>query len=271
MSQEITTSTLSEQMQWSKAVANAGILPAAYQGKPADVLVAVGFGASMGLSPSESLYRINVIQGKPTMSAELIAAQVRKAGHKLRIKKDEQAQSVTVQIVRADDPDWPFEVTRDKAWAASMGLANKENYRKQPMTMLTWRAISACAREACPEALFGVAYTPDEMHDLDHMQPATDEVTVENIEVTDEPQVTIHVDKATPQQAEKINSLLKKAGVTSIDEAEYVFNYLLHQNGIKDAKQLDRVDANALLSAPQVLLKRTAAALEEMRNVLKES
>ena len=162
---------LSEQVQYANAVARAGLLPQAYRNKPADIIVAMGLGQSMGLSPMESVYRINVIQGKPTASAELIAAQVRKAGHKLRLKKDEARQSVTCTIIRADDPDAPFSVTRDRRWAEQMGLIGKDNYKKQPMTMLTWRAITACAREACPEALYGVAYTPDEMHDMDP-QPA---------------------------------------------------------------------------------------------------
>lgn len=271
MSSELTTTSgnsLAEQMQWCKAASVAGILPAAYKGKPADMLVAVGFGQSMGLSPSESLYRINVIQGKPTMSAELISAQVRKAGHKLRIKKDEKNQSVTVQIVRADDPEWPFEVTRDKKWAAEMGLSGKDNYKKQPMTMLTWRAITACAREACPEALFGVAYTPDEMHDLDTM-PSDDEVTVTEVITNEEPvdavaEPVIHVDKATSAQAEKITHIMQDAGVSSRDQAEYVFKQLVNCEGLTDAKQLNRSDAEMLLSVPSLLRQRTQNALTAM-------
>ena len=158
--------TLAEQVSYAQSVAKAGILPQAYRNRPADIIVAMGLGQSMGLSPMESVYRINVIQGKPTASAELIASQVRKAGHKLRIRKDEKKMSATCTIVRADDPDYPFTVTRDKAWADQMGLSGKDNYNKQPLTMLTWRAVTACAREACPEALYGVAYTPDEMEDI---------------------------------------------------------------------------------------------------------
>lgn len=178
--------SLNEQIELAKALAPSDIIPAAYRGKPANIVVAMEFGQSMGLSPAESLYRINVIQGKPTMSAELVAAQVRKAGHKLRIEKDEQHTSVTCTIVRSDDPKYPFRVTRDAEWAKQMGLTNKDNYRKQPLTMLTWRAITACAREACPEALFGVAYTPDEMRDMDaSATPVAAEVSVEPGATTD--------------------------------------------------------------------------------------
>lgn len=171
--------TLSEQVDYANSVAKAGILPQAYRNRPADIVVAMGLGQSMGLSPMESVYRINVIQGKPTASAELIASQVRKAGHKLRIRKDEKKMSATCTIVRADDPDYPFTVTRDKAWADRMGLSGKDNYKRQPLTMLTWRAVTACAREACPEALYGVAYTPDEMEDMPRSHAPAEPVRVE--------------------------------------------------------------------------------------------
>ena len=160
------TTELAQQMDYAKAVASGDLLPQAYRGKPANVLLAIGLGQSMGLSPAESLYRIDVIQGKPTASAELIAANVRKAGHKLRVRVDDQAISATATIIRADDPDYEHTVTRDQAWAKQMGLLNKDNYKKQPTTMLQWRAITAVARQACPEALYGVAYTPDEMFDM---------------------------------------------------------------------------------------------------------
>lgn len=155
--------TLAEQMQYANTISKGSLVPKAYQGSPANILIAMDFGRSMGLSPAESLYRITVINGKPTASAELIAANVRRAGHKLRVKKDEQAKKATVEIVRADDPDYTFSVTWDMAKAQQAQLSGKENWKKYPMAMLTARAITECARDACPEALFGVVYTGEEM------------------------------------------------------------------------------------------------------------
>lgn len=170
-----TTSDLPAQIEFARMVtvqperangAGQSILPESYRGNPANVLIAVGLGSAMGLSYAESLYRIAVIKGKPSAAAELIASNVRKAGHKLRIKVTEAPPSATCTIIRADDPDEPTTITRDMAWAARMGLANEPNYKKQPATMLSYRAITACARLACPEALYGVSYTPDEAYDL---------------------------------------------------------------------------------------------------------
>ena len=165
--------TMAEQMQWSQIVTEGDLVPQAYRGKPANALVAIGLGQAMGLAPAESLYRIDVIQGKPTASAELIASNVRKAGHKLRVEVDEQAKSVRATIWRADDPEYPHTVVRDMAWAQQMGLSSKDNYKKQPVTMLQWRAISAVARLACSEALYGVTYTPDEMEDMGEVKKSS--------------------------------------------------------------------------------------------------
>lgn len=157
--------SLNEQMDWSEAAAVSDILPTAYRNKPGNILVAIDYGESMGLRPAESLYRINVIEGKPTMSAELIASQVRKRGNKLHIYKDYEHMSVTAEIIRRDDPDFKFRETKNMEWAKRMGLAGKKNWVKDPMTMLKWRAITAVAREACPECLYGAGYTPDEMEE----------------------------------------------------------------------------------------------------------
>lgn len=169
--------TFTEQVEYAKLVTDGDLVPQTYRNKPANALIAIGLGQSMGLSPAESLYRIDVIQGKPTASAELIASNVRKAGHRLRIETDEAAMSVRATIYRADDPDFPHTVTRDMEWAKAMGLHTKDNYKKQPLTMLEWRATSAVARKACPEALYGVVYTPDELPPAQR-EPAPQSATV---------------------------------------------------------------------------------------------
>ena len=170
MSTDLTTASapaadLTAQMDYARAVSGAAMLPQAYRGKPADIMLAVGLGQSMGLAPAEALYRIDVIQGTPTASAELIASNVRKAGHTLRVRVDEAAGSVTATIIRRDDPDYEHTVVRDMAWAKQMGLDKKDNYRKQPLTMLQWRAVTAVARLAASEALYGVGHTADEVRD----------------------------------------------------------------------------------------------------------
>lgn len=193
MNQELTTGnrlgmqtvpqTFNEQMHFAEVISQAkGMLPRAYEGNPANVLVAVQYGASLGIEPMAALQNIDVIQGAPTLSAKAVAALVRANGHKLWMTEDEQNMSATCTIVRNDDKEHPVTVTRDKAWAQRMGLLTKDNYKKQPTTMLMWRAVTACANRACPELFLGLggAYTADELHDMDDMAPVEATVVEED-------------------------------------------------------------------------------------------
>ena len=181
--------TVGEQMQYAQMLSKGSLVPRDYRDNPANVLIAMSFGQSMGLSPAESLYRITVVQGRPTASSELIAANVRRAGHRLHIIKDDKTLTATCEIRRADDPDFPFRATWDMDKAKQAGLAGKHNWRKYPMAMLKARAITECAREACPEALYGCVYTAEEIGS------ATDNGGM-TVEVVDEPQQA----QAAPQQ-----------------------------------------------------------------------
>lgn len=193
MNQELTTGnrlgmqtvpqTFNEQMHFAEVISQAkGMLPRAYEGNPANVLVAVQYGASLGIEPMAALQNIDVIQGAPTLSAKAVAALVRANGHKLWMTEDEQNMAATCTIVRNDDKEHPVTVTRDKAWAQRMGLLTKDNYKKQPTTMLMWRAVTACANRACPELFLGLggAYTADELHDMDDMAPVEATVVEED-------------------------------------------------------------------------------------------
>lgn len=276
--------TLQDQMAFAKAVCQSDIIPTVYRGKPANILVAVGYGAPLGLTPMQSLQDISVINGKPTASASFIASHVRMAGHKLRINKDEKALSVTATIVRSDDPDYPISVTRDKAWAQQMGLLNKDNYRKQPLTMLTWRAITAVAREACPEILYGVQYSPDELHDLD----TNSDVLAEVVDDEQQPsrqkrrgygsrarqnpveQAEQQPQACAPEHAEAIFTMLRDCGVASNEEAEQVLYRLTGKHGLTP-RQVSRQDAdNLLVAAPDFVKRKIMQALQEIRKPQQE-
>jgi hypothetical protein len=152
---------MAAKVQYAKELANSGLLPAAYRRNPANVLYAVEYGEMLGLTPMAAINGIHVIDGKPTASASLISALVRRAGHRLRVSSD--GTKALAEIVRSDDPDYTFrsEWTMDRAKQA--GLTGKDVWKKYPAAMLKARAITEVARDACEEALSGVHYTPEEL------------------------------------------------------------------------------------------------------------
>jgi hypothetical protein len=153
--------SLPEKMQYAKALAESGMLPSQYRKQPANLLYALEYAESLGLHPMAAITGIHVIEGKPSASSALISALVRRAGHKLRVRGNDQ--EAVAQIVRADDPDYTFEVRWTMARAEQAGLARKQVWKNYPAAMLKARAITEVARDACEEALSGMHYTPEEL------------------------------------------------------------------------------------------------------------
>lgn len=155
--------SLDEQIRYAQVLSDSDLLPKSFQGKPANVLMAIEYGRSLDLTPIQAIQEIVVIQGKPTASANLIGALVRKAGHSLRVRVDAQQLVAVAQIVRKDDPEFTYETRWDMDRAKRAGLASKDNWKNYSEAMLKARAITEVAREACPEALMGIQYTSEEL------------------------------------------------------------------------------------------------------------
>ena len=154
-------SAIPAKIAYARALAESGLLPDSYRRQPANILWAVEYGEMLGLSTMAAITGVHVLKGKPTASAGLISALVRRAGHKLRVRGD--AQSATCQIIRSDDPKYTFEVTFTLDDAKTAELLDKDNWKHFGPSMLKARAITQCARDACEEALFGLHYTPEEL------------------------------------------------------------------------------------------------------------
>lgn len=153
--------TLPDKMHYAQALAASGMLPKQYRQQPANLLYAMEYADSLSLHPMAAITGIHVIEGKPSASAALISALVRRGGHKLRVKGDD-AKAVA-QIIRADDPEFTYECVWTMDRAKQAGLANKDVWKKYPAAMLKARAITEVARDACEEALSGMHYTPEEL------------------------------------------------------------------------------------------------------------
>jgi len=175
------TTSLSERQRYALALSEAGdLVPKNFWTKPAPapggglipahpnpgaILYMLEVAAMLGVNPMVGLTNIHIIEGKPSLSANLQAALVREAGHKMRITVQGEGENAVaiVQIIRSDDPDFTFEVRWGRAEATAAGVLNKDNWKKYYRAMLKARAITECIREACPEVLMGATYSPDEL------------------------------------------------------------------------------------------------------------
>lgn len=195
--------SLNERMQYARTLAAAGDLipkglwatatnvngvftPAAPS--PGKILLVMETGAMLGMHPMAALQSIDVIEGRATLAARLIAGLIRKAGNRLEIIKSGSIPggdySVTV-IGTITDTGEKFESTWDIPRAIRAGLVT--SYQKNSTTgewevrartekghlkpweayaesMPVWRAISEVGREGFSDVTLGL-YSTEELTD----------------------------------------------------------------------------------------------------------
>ena len=118
-------------------------------------------GIELGISPTSSVDLMSIIQGKPVLDAKGILALVKGKGLLADIEMGGDGTSYYCTMKRKGESSAHKEVFTIED-AARLGLATKSNYKKQPKTMLKWRAVTACARVVFPDIIGGL-YTHEEI------------------------------------------------------------------------------------------------------------
>lgn len=153
-----------DRLQHAQVVAQSSLIPDGYRNQPANILWAMDLADALGVPFPQVMQTMVVMRGRMTMSADLMAAIVRRAGHKLRVR--EQGMSVTAALLRRDDPDYEFTVTWDEAKARRAGLWGQRGpWSQYPAQMLRSRAITEVCRQGASDALAGTIYAPEELED----------------------------------------------------------------------------------------------------------
>lgn len=146
-------------------IANTEFVPAGLRGKPAAVAAAVLAGREQGIGPMTSLTHMHVVEGRPTMSAELKRARVLAAGHHIHYVEMTSTRCVVRGRRRGSD-EWTI-VTWTMDDARRAGLAGKPNWQRHPRRMLQARATSELCDLLFPDVVGGLPTTEDIADDVD--------------------------------------------------------------------------------------------------------
>ena len=184
-------SSMAEAKEFSNLLAGSGMVPQNYQGKPADIMVAVMWGYELQLQPLQALQNISVINGKPSVWGDTAIALVR-SHHACRGVKewidgegDKMIAYCEVKRAHKGKDDETITSSFSMADARQAGLLNKKGpWSQYPKRMLQMRARGFALRDAFPDALKGVITTEEAM---DYPEDQMKDVTPTNV-VPDIPQ-----------------------------------------------------------------------------------
>jgi hypothetical protein len=128
----------------------------------AQAVVKVLAGQELGFGPIASMTGVYIVKGRVTLSANLIAAAIKRyRAYDFRVRS---LSNDACEVVFFEDGKEAGASEFTMQDAATAGLAGGENWRKYPRSMLFARAISNGAKWFCPDVFAGApVYTPDEL------------------------------------------------------------------------------------------------------------
>lgn len=143
-----------QMLQMGEVLVQSGLMPQGVT-RPAAAFAIMQKGRELGLAPMAAIEGITIIQGKPTCSAHLMLALVKRAYGPGAIRVAESTnQHCTVEW---RTPGWPVQ-SYSFTWADAerAGLTGKQTWKQFPAAMLRARCISAVVKMAFPEVVGGM-------------------------------------------------------------------------------------------------------------------
>ncbi len=145
--------------QQAEVLVKSGFLPIAIN-TPEKALAIMQKGRELKIPPMEALSSINIIQGKPSVSPQLMLALARRTGQLEDLQMEVSEKAAKVIIKRKGQS--PYTTTFGIKEATDLQLIKKDNYIKQPGIMFQWRALAQNLRVTFPDAIAGL-YLVEEM------------------------------------------------------------------------------------------------------------
>lgn len=144
---------LSDAYRVSKAVFLSGRFPAVR--KPEEALVQILVGRELGIGPMQAMMSIHVVEGKPMVSATLLASFVQAHtvyGYRVKVLTDE---ACTIEFTGGGEALGDSTFTIEDAQRAQL-VKEKSGWKKYPRNMLFARAMSNGVKWFVPEVLSGL-------------------------------------------------------------------------------------------------------------------
>lgn len=167
--------SLDEGFRMAKILVDSGLTPRGVD-TPQKAFLIMAQGRELGLSTMQSLGNIYVVEGKVSLSSDLMAAMVLKSPVCEYLRVVEMTpERATYAAKRKGGNEFRFSFSWEDANRA--GLTNRATYKANPADMLRHRALSKCVRAVFPDVVSGL-YTRDEVEDIVDVTPRASVVDV---------------------------------------------------------------------------------------------
>jgi len=274
----LTVRTMDDLARMADMLARSGYFKDAREAAQAGVKVLAGL--EMGFGAFASMTGIHLIDGKPSVGANLLAQAVKRSGrYNYRVVTHTENECV-ITFFEGGEKIGESSFSMKDAQAA--GVAGRGPWKSYPKAMLFARALSQGVRWHCPDVLGGTtAYVPEELganvdgdgnvievarverpaperqalpaaepHAFDAAPPVDLDALAEPVEVEEQPR--LDVDAVTPAQLKMLHTIGTKLGFTNGHRDDFrAFVGDLVGRQLESNKELTKAEAMQLLDHSQ--------------------
>lgn len=166
---DLSPQTFEQALTFSNYLADSDLVPKDFKGKPANCLIAMQWGAEIGLKPLQALQNLAIINGRPALWGDAVIALVRGSPLCEYVVETDDGHTATCKVKRRGEPEQVRTFSMDDAKRAN--LTGKQGpWTQYAPRMRQMRARAFALRDVFPDVLRGlpvaeeVMDTPTEKH-----------------------------------------------------------------------------------------------------------
>lgn len=181
---------LEEAFKFAEILSKSKLVPKDFEGNQGNILVAIQWGAELGLQPMQAMQNIAVINGRPSLWGDSVIALVKASPLCEYVVEDVSDTTATCRVKRRGEPEQVRHFTVDDAKKA--GLYGKQGpWTQYPKRMMQMRARSWALRDVFPDVLRGMPVA-EEL--LDMAAQGEKDVTAQGNHETKTPEIVYYTD-----------------------------------------------------------------------------
>lgn len=152
---DLSPQTFEQALTFAGYLADSDMVPKDFKGKPGNCLIAMQWGAELGLKPLQALQNLAIINGRPSLWGDAVIALVRGSPLCEYVTEDDDGTQAICRVKRRGEPEQIRTFSMQDAQAA--GLAGKAGpWSQYPRRMRQMRARAFALRDVFPDVLRGL-------------------------------------------------------------------------------------------------------------------
>jgi hypothetical protein len=152
---DLSPRTFEQALTFAGYLADSDMVPKDFKGRPGNCLIAIQWGAELGLKPLQALQNLAIINGRPSLWGDAVIALVRASPLCEFVIETDDGHVATCKVKRRGEPEQSRTFGMDDAKTAGL-LGKAGPWTQYPKRMRQMRARAFALRDVFPDVLRGL-------------------------------------------------------------------------------------------------------------------